>query len=144
MFALYYLFVLALAWLIYSFTCLAINRKRARQMNLRIVMSPVDNINILWIVTQEFLVPLIKLLPFGLGTWVRHNQRGWQYREGHRIHEDFGEAFVHTTPVQNQLYIANAEAAHNILSRRRDFVKPTYFYSECQSILISDWTELDA
>lgn len=135
MFALYYIFVLPLAWLMYSFTTLAINRKRASQMNLRVVMSPVDNINTLWIATQKFLIPLIKHLPFDLGSFLRYNHRGWQYKDQFHMHEDFGDAWVHTTPVQNQLYIANAEAVQDIFLRRRDFLKPTYFYSECPSNL---------
>jgi hypothetical protein len=113
-------------------------------MHLRILMSPVNNVNTLWILTQGFLIPLIKLLPFGLGSWVRHNQRGWQYKDGFRIHEDFGDAIVHTTPVANQIYLANAEAAHEIMLRRRDFVKETSLYSECERKLGFYLTDLDA
>lgn len=119
----------------YSWISLAINRKRASKMNLRVVMSPVDNINTLWIATQKFLIPLIKRLPFGLGSFLRYNHRGWQYRDQDHMHQDLGDAWVHTTPVQNQLYVANAEVAQEIFSRRRDFVKPIYFYSECEATL---------
>lgn len=127
---LYLIVGLPLAWAIYTALSLAVKYQNARRINVPMVLSPVGQMNVLWMFTQPVLLPWLKRLPFGLGSFTRYNRRGWGYMDRCQLHLELGDAFVHVTPDDNWLYLSDADAVTEVLSRRRDFVKPVHIYSK--------------
>lgn len=97
--------------------------------------------NPLWVISQKLFLSLIKNLPFGLGSFSRYNVRGWVYYDKYKMHAELGDAWLNVTPGENMLYIADPDAAIDVFSRRKDFVKPLRLYSEfpvCQAYHSAD------
>lgn len=109
---------------------LVTNYNKAVQTGLPFVISPVDPMNSLWVISQKLFLPLIKHLPFGLGAFTRYSVRGWVYYDKYKMHAELGDACINVTPGENMLYIADPGAADDVFSRRKDFVKPLRLYSE--------------
>lgn len=40
------------------------------------------------------------------------------------MHAEHGKIFIHVTPGGNEMFVADAAASDQILSRRKDFLKP--------------------
>ncbi|KAI9879026.1 MAG: hypothetical protein M1830_009825 [Pleopsidium flavum] len=53
---------------------------------------------------------------------------GWAFDDKYKMHSELGPVFMHVTPAENELYISDADAISEVLSRRRDFPKPTAMY----------------
>lgn len=123
------LLCVAVAWFTYGIVCFARKYSDARRIGIPIVSSPVGQMNVLWIILQPILLPLLRRLPFGLGSFIRYNRRGWAFDDKCNMHLEFGDAWVHVTPSANWLYLSDADAVKELLSRRRDFIKPISIYS---------------
>lgn len=106
----------------------ALNVRQAKRSRLPLVFSPVDAINPLWILTQPLLLPLLRRLPWFLGSWTRYNQRGWLFRDKYKMHTELGDAWMHVTPLNKTVYIADAAACQQVYTRKNDFVKPTHMF----------------
>lgn len=120
---------------------LVANYNNALKTGLPFVISPVDPMNPLWVISQKLFLPLITHLPFGLGAFTRYNVRGWVYYDKYKMHAELGDAWINVTPGENMLFIADPDAANDVFSRRKDFVKPLRLYSEfpvCQTYHSSD------
>lgn len=119
---------------------LATNHNNALKTGLPFVMSPVDPMHPLWVISQKMFLPLLKRLPFGLGAFTRYSVRGWVYYDKYKMHAELGDAWINVTPGENMLFIADPDAANDVFSRRKDFVKPIRLYSEfpiCQAGKVS-------
>ena len=95
------LLCLAVAWFTYGIVCFAIKYSDARRIGIPIVSSPVSQMNVFWIILQPILLPLLRRLPFGLGSFIRYNRRGWAFHDKCNMHLEFGDAWVHVTPSAN-------------------------------------------
>lgn len=117
----------SLSWTLIS---VLLNYNAARKIALPIVISPVSPLNPLWIlICRAFPIVLsLKTLPFGLGTWARCTYMGWAFQEKHALHDELGPVFVVVTPGGNEVTVADPQAAHTILSRRKEFIKPAVMY----------------
>lgn len=102
----------------------------ARNIGLPLVISPVYPLNPFWIITCRVfpIILLLKYLPFGLGTWARCTYIGWQFNEKHALHDELGPVFLIVTPGGNEVVVADAQVAHTVLSKRREFIKPIIMY----------------
>ncbi|KAL2840623.1 cytochrome P450 monooxygenase [Aspergillus pseudodeflectus] len=98
--------------------------RRARQLNLPIIISPIRR----WgpahrllqhIIDRNLLPKAILRLPF-----VRVAQGSWTFREKFSIHQQYGKIFILASPTGCEIYVADAKAAKQILDRRNDFPKP--------------------
>ena len=117
----------SLSWTLFS---LISNYNTARKIALPLVISPVSPLNPLWILTYRafpFILSL-KYLPFGLGTWARCTFMGWTFHDKHALHDELGPVFIVVTPSGNELSVADPQATHTILSRRKEFIKPAVMY----------------
>ena len=128
-----WIFVLASIILaIFSWTLFSIisNYNTARQIGLPVIISPVSPLNPLWILTYRAFPSVLSLkhLPFGLGKWASCTYMGWTFHDKHALHDELGPVFVVVTPSGNEVSVADHQAAHTILSRRKEFIKPAVMY----------------
>lgn len=134
------LLILPLFVLLQHVIRLVTNYNNALKTGLPFVISPVDPMDPLWVISQKLFLPLIKHLPFGLGAFTRYNVRGWVYYDKYKMHAELGDAWINVTTGENMLFIADPDAANDVFSRRKDFVKPLRLYSEfpvCQACKVS-------
>lgn len=117
----------SLSWTLFSVIS---NYNTARKIALPVIISPVSPLNPLWILTYRAFpfVLLLKHLPFGLGKWARCTYMGWTFHDKHALHDELGPIFVVVTPSGNEVSVADPQVTHNILSRRKEFIKPAVMY----------------
>jgi cytochrome P450 len=99
------------------------NYRRARKIGLPILITPIPFHNPLWQLFEPYLAPLLRSLPFGISSVVHYSRRGWQYDDKYRLHAKHGGAFTVVSPDITQVFLADAGAAEELFSRRKDFVK---------------------
>ena len=106
------------------------NYNTARKIALPVIISPVSPLNPLWILTYRLFpfVLSLKHLPLGLGKWARCTYMGWTFDDKHALHDDLGPVFIVVTPSGNEISVADSQATHTILSRRKEFIKPAVMY----------------
>ena len=122
-----------LAYAAWSCVSLLSNYMIVRNIGLPIVFSPIYKMNVPWLVACRYtrIQYHLQLLPFGLGRWSRYTFLGWVFDDKYALHKELGPAFVVVSPGGKDLFIADAEATHDITKRWKDFVKPKEIYSEC-------------
>lgn len=118
-------------WLVWTFVSLLINYNIARRMGYSIVISPVNPLNIVWILMRGafFDDPTSPNLPSWLGKWTRCGHIAWMFHDNYALHEELGKTFVLVTPKANQVIIADPEVAYSVMLRRKEFIKPIAMYS---------------
>ncbi|KAI4265812.1 MAG: hypothetical protein L6R38_009161 [Xanthoria sp. 2 TBL-2021] len=55
---------------------------------------------------------------------------GWAFQDKHKLHDEIGPLFTLFTPAANEVTVADPEAAHAVLARRRDYIKPAVMYEQ--------------
>lgn len=113
-------------WTIYR---IFVNYRKARRIGFPIVITPIDPFDPLWVVAGPYLAPLLSHLPFGLGDFTRYSYIGWAWKDGLAMHERYGDALAIVTPVENQVFVADAKAVEDVLVRRKDFTKKPALYA---------------
>ena len=119
-----------IAWGLWNLTVFVANYRAACRIGLPILVSPFNPLGPFWQLTYRRLLPLLRQLPFGLGNFTRYNWIGWSFEDKYHLHDEVGDAFIHVSPGENEVWVADAAAAHDILSRGRDFPKSVEMYSE--------------
>jgi cytochrome P450 len=119
---------LCVCYLVWSAWRWQINYAEARKIGLPILISPVNPMGPLWMSTKDFLVPILTRLPFGLGEWAIRADIGWTYYERFRVHAKYGEAFIIVSPGENEIILAEPNAADDVTRRRNDFIKNPAMY----------------
>ena len=117
-------------WAVWTLQSILTNYHAAKRIGLPIVMSPVSMLNPFWTLAIRFLpvLPLLRALPFGLGHWAGCAYLGWTFDDKYARHAELGSAFTLVTPNGNEVWIADPEAAHVVMSRRKEYVKPAIMY----------------
>ena len=118
------------AYFIWTATSLLANYRAARKTGLPIVISPVNPLNPFWILLyRNFpVLPWLRSLPWGLGTFARCSYNGWHFHDKQALHVELGDAFILVNPGINDVFVADPDATHSVLGRRKDFVKPALLY----------------
>ena len=126
------LLTIFLAPCLWTSASIASNYIIARRINFPIIVSPVSTLNPFWIILYRIFPPilLLKHLPFGLGTWARCTYMGWQFDDKHTLHSLLGPIFTIVTPAGNEVIVSDPSAAHAILAKRKDFIKPAIMYDQ--------------
>jgi hypothetical protein len=130
---LYLLSTATIAWILWTSNSLFLNYQVARKLALPIVISPLSALNPLWMLTLKLLPVLpgyLQILPFGLGKWARCTYIGWTFQDKCALHDELGLVFVLVTPSGNELWVADPNTAHIVLSKRKEYTKPTDMYSK--------------
>lgn len=118
------------AWVMWNSISLWINYRTARRIGLPIIVSPVAALNPMWILAHRFLplLPFLQSLPLDLGKWARCSFMGWTFQDKYLLHQELGLVFVLVTPSLNEVFVADPVAAHTVLSKRKEFIKPAVMY----------------
>ncbi|KAF2851336.1 cytochrome P450, partial [Plenodomus tracheiphilus IPT5] len=118
---------LCLYWVVWTAFCLAKNYARARRMGVPIVLVPISQMNILWIVIQY---PTILILERFLGSsnLTRYGSRDWHFRDRAQAHIKFGNAWALVTPGEIWLNVVDPGAIVDIFQRRTQFLRPVELY----------------
>lgn len=119
---------IAIALLSWPLFKLLRNYNEARKCDLPILITPISVLNPVWTLSQHFAGPLLERLPFGLGGFALYSGLAWMFKARYSFQEKYGPAFIIVTPEEIELVIADAEAADEILNRRKDFIKPEKMY----------------
>lgn len=127
----YLLLLGLLAWIAWSGINLTTNYMSARRFGLPVVTIPFSPDGAIWIILQPFILPLLERFPFGNGTFTRFCRFGWEWPDQARSYREMGEAWILCSPVNNWVYLANAQAVDNVFSRPTDFPRPLQLYSGC-------------
>lgn len=130
---LYLLSTATIAWILWTSKSLFLNYQVARKLALPIVISPLSALNPLWMLTLKLLPVLpgyLQILPFGLGKWARCTYIGWTFQDKCALHDELGLVLVLVTPSGNELWVADPNTAHIVLSKRKEYTKPTDMYSK--------------
>jgi hypothetical protein len=113
-------------WTIY---CIYVNYQKALKIGFPTAITPVDPFYPLWILARPYLFPFLSRLPFGLGEFTSYSYIAWALKDGLAMHARYGDAFTIVTPVENQVFVADAKACDDILTRRKDFIKKPAVYA---------------
>lgn len=122
-----------LAFVVWTTFSIFRNYQLARRIGLPIIISPVSTLNPFWILLWRGFPAVLSLkhLPWGLGTWARCTSMGWAFQDKHKLHAEIGPLFTLVTPAANEVTVADPEAAHAVLARRKDYIKPAAMYGMC-------------
>ena len=98
----------------------------ARKIGLPVIVVPISPSNPIWLLAGRHIVPLLRKLPFGSGSFTRFGYAGWQFHDKYRVHRELGDAITFATPGHNWIYVCNADTIHDILRRERqgEFARP--------------------
>lgn len=81
-----------------SLSATARNYRAAKKLGLPVVVSPVNARNVVWLLTQKYIGPIIYAAPFGLGAWARCTTRGWLWKDHDKMHQELGKVWVAASP----------------------------------------------
>lgn len=129
-------FIPACVYTLWSLATLVANYRRARTMEIPIILQPVSQNNILWMVFESHVFRLLDKLPIGLGNF-KYSRRGWFFADKASSHLRLGPAYSIVTPREVGVFVADPQAINSIFSRRGDFLRPIHMYSES---VASSWS----
>ena len=104
------------------------NVDRVKHLNVPKIFNPLCPSNVVWLLVQPAVLPMIRLLPFNLGRWVRYSKWGWEYEERYQTHAELGDVWMQVTPSMNWMYVADPNLVNEIFHRREDFRRPVQLY----------------
>lgn len=117
-------FLALLLWLSQPLRKLAANYKAAASSGLPFIVCPVDPDNIVWRLSSVYLrTTFDKWLPTAVNQRLKLATFGWEFHVKWAIHGKLGSIFILVTPGLNQVWIADPEAAIDVLARYKEFVK---------------------
>ncbi|KAJ6032488.1 cytochrome P450 [Penicillium herquei] len=119
--------LLVLAYLAWSLVVMESNHRRASSMGIPLVRLPVDPQNILWMIIEPHLWPVLDRLPIDWGTF-KFSRRGWYFTDKGESHRVYGPIFGVVTPLGIFIHIADSEAINDMFQRRADFIRPVENY----------------
>lgn len=120
-----YAFAAVLAFVGWSAAAFVRNLCLARRTGLPVLISPVSRMNFIWVIIQEPVQPLLKRLPFGLGSFNRFATLTWWFKDRYRLHEEYGKVFLIVSPGALELISADPEVTNQIYAKRFEIDKTT-------------------
>lgn len=105
------------------------NIAAAKRSGLPYIIVPWDIYNSVWLPAYRSLRPLLEILPKSwTEDWLPYLIPGWVWEQLFHPFEKYGDAFLTVSPGSVHIWLANAEAIHQVASRREAFPKPLEFY----------------
>ncbi|EMR87512.1 hypothetical protein ACHAPC_002532 [Botrytis cinerea] len=128
------LFTLVLAtlpiyWVYSNIAGLQKNIAAAKRSGLPYVITPISLYNPFWLITHRVWLPFIKKLPTTwTESWIDYMTPDWCWEKLYHPFAKNGDAFLTVSPGSILGFVSNAEATHQITSRREAFPKPLESY----------------
>lgn len=113
-------------WVVERYTSFQRNRRAAIASGLPYICLPVNTFSPLWQVLGPALVPVCRLLPFGLGSWADDARPAWVLK--HELHQKYGPVFMIVSPWSNVVHVVDPNVLMDVVARRTEFPKPSEFY----------------
>ncbi|KAH8427127.1 cytochrome P450 [Aspergillus melleus] len=123
---------LSMAYLGWSIVSMEINYRRASSMGIPLVRIFIDPSNLVWMIVSPHVFRILDLLRIDLGNLSRYGRRGWNFADRARSHVQYGPVWALISPVDIYVYVADADAAHNICERRLNFLRPSKMYKQLE------------
>lgn len=120
----------AVVWPLYSAMTLVINLRRAKSMDIPLIVMPVSQMNVLWLLIEPLVFWALDFIPFWFDNFKRYGPRGWYFQDKATSHMELGDAFAIVTPREVFLHISDPIAVNDIFARRQDFIRPVELYSK--------------
>jgi cytochrome P450 len=99
------------------------NYLRVQRSQIPVYICPANPVSVAWLILGPPLQPLLRyLLPSSIFDRMIPTFYGWEFKAKWDLHAKFGRMFFLSTPGTNDLWIADSEAAIDILKRPKDFI----------------------
>ena len=121
------------AYVAWTWICIELRIRQASSMGIPLVRFPIDSHNIPWQVIEAHVWRLIDALPIPWLSWpenIRFVRRGWHFFEKNDHHRRHGPIFAIVSGASTNVLVSDPDAAREILTRRKDFVRQVKNYSE--------------
>lgn len=126
--------LLGLVYLTWSIISLEKNYRKASSMGIPLVRIYVDGQNLLWMIVEPHLWPLLDRLPVNWGNFGRFSRRGWHFADRGGSHRRYGPIWAVVTPRHIYINVADATAINDVFQRRAHFLRPVEQYSMVDSL----------
>jgi len=100
---------------------------KARKIGLPIRITPIPSQNLIWLLTQKTIEPILRPIAFGPLRFFQYSSFSWPYTDRGRLHQRLGPALIIVSPAGIQISIADPQACEDLLTRRREFGKNPAF-----------------
>jgi cytochrome P450 len=112
---------------VWSAISLQANLAKAKAAGFPVLVRYITPTNPLWMAFGSKLVRLFLRLSLTTkdSAFTRFYLFGWEANERYRVHAELGDAFMVVSPGGNWLYVANPDAAWDMMKRPADFVRNT-------------------
>ncbi|EKD16552.1 cytochrome P450 [Drepanopeziza brunnea f. sp. 'multigermtubi' MB_m1] len=105
------------------------NLAAAKRSGLPYIIVPVNIYNSAWLMTHKIWVRFFSWLPASWSEkWLPYLIPDWVWDDQFEPFEQKGDVFLQVSPGSVQVWLANAEALHQVTSRREAFPKPLESY----------------
>lgn len=121
--------LLGLVYLTWSIISLEIHYRKASSMGIPLVRIYVDGQNLLWMIIEPHLWPLLDRLPVNWGNFGHFSRRGWYFADRGESHRRYGPIWAVVTPRHIYINVADAAAINDVFQRRSHFLRPIHQYS---------------
>ena len=125
-----YLISLVGLYIGWSLISLELNHRRAKSIDIPLIRIPIDPLNLPFQILEPHMFKLLDLFFSTLPDSIGFMRRGWFNIEKADPHLRYGPIFALVTPRSVHLHVCDAEAIHDMFSRRQDFRRPSEYYSE--------------
>lgn len=96
----------------------------ARKTGLPILICPIDQNSVIWIILGMKLEPYFeRYLPTAFYDHIRPSIYGWDWRYKDTFWDRIGPTFILVTAGENFLWSSDVDTCQAILGRRKDFVR---------------------
>ena len=113
---------LVTAYLVWTLQSWHANYRIARRSGFPLLVTPANTNNLVWIIFSVACRPLLARLPAPLYARLKPAIYGWEFLYKGQVFDRLGPSFMLVMPGKNELWVADPEIAHTMLTRRNDFL----------------------
>jgi len=117
-----------LAVVVYHLSLYRRQLRIARDIGLPYFSFPISDSKT-WYLIALLIVPLFQLLPSRLAAYVNFSTYLRRWHSKYTVHRDVGDVLLMVSTGDTHVYVADADAAQEVLNGRGRFLKPSWNYS---------------
>lgn len=116
-------------WVYTIFAGLSKHTAAAKRSGLPYIVTPIGPYNVVWLTIHKMVIPLLENLPSAwTEPWLDFTRPDWMWDLLFEPVKKAGDIFLAVHPGGIHIWVTNAEAMHQITSRREAFPKPLESY----------------